>query len=301
MIHKKKTFVVVPLILILTGLFSYLTLINNWSFEISTYSIFLFTIIYIVIFERIVPLKQKWKPKKTTLSQDIKHLFFSTAIFDALGKTIALSLTIYIQEHFFTISNFWNTFPFFVTFIIANLIGDFLPYLYHRISHKGDSNSYLSLFLWRTHSIHHLPTSLNWFKTNWIHPINMFLNTLLKMTPILLLGFNNEIIFLVGITHIVIAYISHANIKTSKSILDYLIVTPQIHHFHHSAKMEEAKNFSNTFPFWDLLFGTYYNRKGVVKEVGVIENNSTNYPKDSAYFKQLIFPMTTSKDCCRIK
>ena len=297
--HKIAPLVVVPTLLILTGTFGYLTIKNNWNFEIVSYFIFLFTLLYILILERIIPLKQEWKPNKLTLWVDLKHFVFSVAIFDALGKMVALSLIIYFQEHFFTIFNFWDSIPFLITYIIANLIGELLPYLYHKISHKGNTNSYLSLLLWKVHSIHHLPTSLNWFKTNWIHPINMFLNTILKMSPILLLGFSKEIIFLVGITHIVIAYLSHANIQTKKSFWDYLIVTPQIHHFHHSKKMEEAKNFSNTFPFWDLLFGTYYNRKGVVEKVGVIEGSETNYPKNKEYFKQLIYPITTSKNCCK--
>lgn len=297
--YKKAPAAVVPTLLILTGIFSYLTLKNHWNFEIASYSIFLFTLIYILILERIIPLNQEWKPAKLTLWADIKHFVFSAALFDALGKMLALSLVVFIQKHFFTTFNFWDTLPFFATYIIANVIGEFLPYLYHRISHKGNTNSYLSLLLWKIHSIHHLPTSLNWFKTNWIHPINMFLNTVLKMIPILLLGFSQEIIFLVGITHIVIAYISHANIRTRKSFWDYLIVTPQIHHFHHSIKMEEAKNFSTVIPFWDLLFGTYYNRKGAVQKVGIIEDTIANYPKDNEYFKQLTFPITTSKDCCK--
>ncbi|TDQ29984.1 sterol desaturase family protein [Tenacibaculum caenipelagi] len=296
--YKTASYVAVPVLLTFTGTLGYLTIKNDWSFEIASYTIFLFTLIYILILERIIPLKQKWKPHKLTIWTDIKHFIFSTALFDALGKTLALSLIVYIQKHFFTSSNYWDTLPFVVTYIIANLIGEFLPYVYHRVSHKGNSNSYISLLLWKIHSIHHLPTSLNWFKTNWIHPINMLLNTLLKMTPILFLGFSEEIIFLVGITHVMIAYISHANIQTNKSFLDYLIVTPQIHHFHHSKKMQEAKNFGNIFPFWDLLFGTYYNRKGSVDKVGVIINPGVNYPKDKEYLKQLVFPITTTKDCC---
>lgn len=292
------TLIAVPTLLILTGTLSFFTINQDWNFELTSYIIFLFTFVYILILERIIPLKEEWKLKKSVLWSDIKHLFFSVAVFDALGKMIALSLVLFVQEYFFKISDFWNVLPFFITFIIANLIGEFLPYVYHRISHKGNPNSYLSLLLWKIHSIHHLPTSLNWFKTNWMHPINMFLNTLLKMMPLLILSFNKEIIFLVFVTHTVIAYASHANIRTKKSFLDYLIVTPQIHHFHHSKKMEEAKNFSNIFPFWDLLFGTYYNRKGIVKEVGVFINSETDYPKNKAYVKQLMFPVTTFKKCC---
>ena len=297
--NKIAPLVVVPTLLILTSIFSYLSIKNNWNFEIVSYFIFLFTLIYILILEQIIPLKKEWKPKKDLFWPNIKHLIVSVVITDAFGKMFTLSFVIYIQKHFITIIDFWNTLPFFIVYIIASLIGDFLPYLYHIISHRGRTNSYLSLLLWKIHSIHHLPTSLNWFKTNWIHPINMFLNTVLKMTPILLLGFSKEIIFLVGITHIVIAYISHANIQTRKSFFDYLVVTPQVHHFHHSKVMKEAKNFSNTFPFWDLLFGTYYNKKGVIKDIGIIENIKINYPDDNQYLKQLTFPITTSKDCCK--
>lgn len=293
--HKIASSVAVPALLILTGIFSYLTLQNNWNFEIVSYSLFIFTLFYILILERIIPLKQEWKSNKQISWTDIKHFIFSTAIFDALGKMLALSLTVCLQEKFFLITNFWNSLPFLATYIIANLTGEFLPYVYHRVSHKGNTNSRVSLLLWKIHSIHHLPTSLNWFKTNWIHPINIFLNTFLKMTPLLILGFNKEIIFLVGITHVIIAYLSHANIQTQKSFWDYIIVTPQIHHFHHSKKMEEAKNFGNIFPFWDLIFGTYYNRKGAVEKVGVIKNIKTDYPKEKEYFKQLLFPITTSK------
>ncbi|WP_418637824.1 sterol desaturase family protein [Winogradskyella sp.] len=296
--HKIITSSVVPTLFILTGTISYLAIINGWNFEIVSYAIFLFTLVYILIFEHIIPLKKEWKPKKTTIWTDIKHLIFSTAIFDVLGKVMSLSLVLYIQEYFFNVSYLWDIFPFFATYIIASLIGEILPYLYHRISHKGNPNSFFSLLLWKIHSIHHLPTHLNWFKTNWIHPINMFLNTFLKMMPLLVLGFSKNIIFLVGVTHVVVAYLSHANIRTAKSMWDYLIVTPQIHHFHHSTKMEEAKNFGNILPFWDLLFGTYYNRKGTVDTVGVVKDSKTNYPQDKAYFKQLIFPLLMFKKCC---
>lgn len=297
--HKIVSLAAVPFLLILTSSFGYLTITNQWNFEIASFSIFLFTLIYILILERIIPLKQNWNATKQDIWSDIKHFIFSVAIFDALGKMIALSFVVFLQKKFFILNDFWDSVPFFATYIIANLIGEFLPYLYHRVSHIGNTNSYLSTFLWKTHAIHHLPSSLNWFKTNWIHPFNMLLNTLFKITPILLLGFSKEIIFLVGITHIVIAYISHANIKTEKSFLDYIVVTPQVHHFHHSKKLEEAKNFSNIFPFWDLLFGTYYNRDGVVEEVGIVESTSIDYPKNTEYVKQLTFPITTLKNCCK--
>ena len=293
-LHKLLPLAVVPFLLIVIFLFGYLTISRNWNYEISTYIIFVITATYILIFEQLLPLKPNWKIKKDNFWADIKHFIFSVTIFDAIGKTISLSIVLYLQQLFFKPFEIWDKFPLIFTFVIATIIGEFLPYVYHRISHIGKKSSKISVFLWKIHSIHHLPTSLNWFKTNWVHPINIFLNTLLKMIPLLLLGFPQEIIYLVGITNIVVAYISHANIKTNTYFLDYLITTPQIHHFHHSKLIDEAKNFGNIIPFWDLVFGTYYNRKGEVKDVGVVKNDFL-YPEKKQYIKQLTFPFI---GCC---
>ncbi|WP_109852593.1 sterol desaturase family protein [Aquimarina sp. AU58] len=299
--NKILSVLTVPALLLITGIIASLTISKRWSFEISSYVIFLFTAIYILTFEQIIPLKTDWKTKKSNLWSDIKHFIFSAALFDALGKTVSLSFVLYLQQNLFIASEIWDDVPLILTFVVANIIGEFLPYFYHRISHIGNRNSILSLLLWKIHSIHHLPTSLNWFKTNWIHPINIFLNTVFKMIPLLLLGFNEDMIFLVGVAHVVIAYISHANIKTNTGFLDYLIVTPQVHHFHHSKLLHEAKNYGNIIPYWDLVFGTYYNRKGEVDDVGVIENHMV-YPKKENYIRQLLFPFKrVFKECCQVK
>lgn len=294
---KILPFVVVPLLLVSTFLISCLAILYEWSFEIITYAIFLYTTFYVLIFERIIPLKTNWRINKNHLWIDIKHFLFSAVAFDALGKAISLSLVLCLQEMMFISSEIWNKTPLIVAFLIANIIGEFFPYVYHRASHVGNKSSFMSSFLWKIHSIHHLPRSLNWLKTNWIHPANIFLNTLFKMTPLLFLGFGKEVIFLVGITHVVIAYLSHANIKTRTGILDYILVTPQVHHFHHSKLLNEAKNFGNIIPFWDLIFGTYYNRKGIVDEVGLVEEHFS-YPKSERYIDHLKFPFKSLKEGC---
>lgn len=295
---KILPYVVVPLLLITTFSIIYLAINKNWSFEITSYFIFLFSAAYILIFEQVLPLKPIWKVRKSDFWPEVKHFIFSTALFDALGKAAALSLVLYVQEHFFSPAGIWGQLPFIISFIIALLIGELFPYIYHKVSHTGNPNSMVSMFLWKIHSIHHLPESLNWFKTNWIHPINIFLNAVFKIAPLLILGFNDKVIFAVSVTHVVIAYISHANILTKTGFLDYIFVTPQVHHFHHSQKLEEAMNFGNIIPFWDFVFGTYYNRKGSVDKVGVIKGPIL-YPKHQNYIQQLGFPFRNMfKDCC---
>ena len=55
------------------------------------------------------------------------------------------------------------------------------------------------------HSIHHLPRNMNWRKTNWMHPINTFMNTFTKMFPLLFIGFSKDIVFAVGMTNLVVS------------------------------------------------------------------------------------------------
>ncbi|MBL6449952.1 sterol desaturase family protein [Fulvivirga sp. 29W222] len=291
------SYVAVPLLLILTGGLTYLCITEGWNKELMTYALFLLTFAYILLLEHSIPLKAHWKSKKQSLLTDLKHLFFSTAIFDALAKAVAIGAILKLHEYHASEMVLWQDLPFIASFIIANLIGELLPYLYHRISHIGNHRSAFSVFLWKIHAIHHLPTSMNWFKTNWIHPFNIFLNTFFKIAPLLMLGFGEDILFAVAMLHMVVAYLSHANIQAHTGILDYLIVTPKIHHFHHSTNMTQAKNYGSILPFWDQVFGTFYNKNEMIIEVGIIENDKLQYPDLFNYLDQLRFPVI-SKDCC---
>ncbi len=56
-------------------------------------------------------------------------------------------------------------------------------------------------------------------------------------------------------------FIEHANVRIPvrlDRVLRLVFVTPDMHRIHHStAPGESRSNFSNTFSWWDRLFGTY--------------------------------------------
>lgn len=291
---KILSYLVVPFLLSIIAFIVYWVLKNQYSYELAAYFIFLLTTAYILFFERIIPFNRDWKLPRKSISIEIKHFLFSTAITDALANTASLSLILYLKVTVFQTFINWEVLPFWVVLVLAAIVGEFLPYSYHRYSHIGNLFSKPSIFLWKIHSIHHLPNTINWFKTNWIHPLNTFLNVVLKMVPLLILGFDKEILFIIGVINIVIGYLSHANIKAYTGVLDYIIITPKLHHFHHSIKLEEAKNYGSTLPFWDLIFNTYYNGEGGVKKVGVAKSDYFRYPKNS-YISQLLFPFQKNK------
>jgi sterol desaturase/sphingolipid hydroxylase (fatty acid hydroxylase superfamily) len=282
-------FVAIPALLVIAGVITYVVIREGWDFDATIAGILILVLAYLHTLERIIPLKPAWQSRRDELNPDIPH-FISASLSSALGKFVSLSLVLHLHDRMNMDVSFWREMPFIPAFVIANLIGEFIPYWYHRISHVADKRSPLSMFLWRIHAIHHIPPKLNWLKTNWMHPVNLFLNTFTKLFPLQFLGFSKEIVFAVGIANIVVAYVSHANVSTRTGFLDYVIATPRVHHFHHSMKMEEAKNYANILPFWDLVFGTYFNNGRAVDEVGVVASTEDEYPKLDRFWRQMQFP-----------
>ncbi|MCP4437863.1 MAG: sterol desaturase family protein [Aureispira sp.] len=278
-----------------------LTFHYDWNLHIVPYFVFVLTFLYLRFFEEKIPFKNDWKSKTGEGANDLKHLLFSTSIADALGKTTAVSLLIYIQQYLWGSTTFASNIGFVWAFLLANLIGEFLPYWYHRLSHIGETNKVLSTWLWKVHSIHHLPAKLNWYKTNWIHPFNSFINAFAKFALLMFLGFSPEVLFAVFVMHITVAYASHANINANTGWLDYILVTPKIHHFHHSTILKEAENYGTILVVWDLVFGTYYNAVKPVEQVGLIASEKYGvYPQKEDFLGQMLFPFKNIKNrlCC---
>ena len=175
-IKRLASFVVTPLLLVTMAIGLFLSIHNRWDFDLVIACTLVFTVIYVHVFENIIPVKPQWGMVGEDLAPDILH-FIALIFFSVLGNVAALSLALHLHGWLGMELGFWNQFAFIPIFIVANFIGEFIPYWYHRISHIADTHSPLSLLLWRMHSIHHLPQSMNWRKTNWMHPINTFMNT----------------------------------------------------------------------------------------------------------------------------
>ncbi|HYD36222.1 MAG TPA: sterol desaturase family protein, partial [Allosphingosinicella sp.] len=217
------------------------------------------------------------------------HLILVNA-FSGVGAVAALSIATLLYRTGDLESDLWRDVPIAVQAIAAMIAGEFLPYWYHRLSHGSRA------FFWRVHSIHHITPRLNSLKGSWMHPLNTFLNAFTKMLPVLVLGFSEETLIVVSVFSLVIGYLSHANIDARTGLLDYVIATPHVHHFHHSVRPEEARNYGTNVLLWDLLFGTYFNARHRVGEVGVHASPGTAYPPLGKVSDQLRFPFIRPRD-----
>ncbi|MDO9006559.1 MAG: hypothetical protein Q7V20_24205, partial [Aquabacterium sp.] len=78
------------------------------------------------------------------------------------------------------------------------------------------------------------------------------------------------------------------NVNFKFGILNYVIGTNEVHRWHHSNNIDEAKNFS-VFMLWDHLFGTFVLPKGRSRPAHMGLFNENFYPLHN-FWGQLLVP-----------
>jgi sterol desaturase/sphingolipid hydroxylase (fatty acid hydroxylase superfamily) len=141
--------------------------------------------------------------------------------------------------------------PLWLQCLAVLLIQDVLLYFLHRIFHTR--------LAWKFHAIHHSPQVLDWVSSTRFHPINNLLTFSLVDVVVVLLGFAPQALLLLVPFNIIYSSMVHANLNWTFGPLRYLLASPVFHRWHHTTQEEGLdKNFASTFPFLDLLFGTFY-------------------------------------------
>lgn len=135
--------------------------------------------------------------------------------------------------------------------LLALAVGDFFAYWQHRLFHGRT--------LWRFHAVHHGSTRLDWLSSVRLHPVNEILGRLAEVLPLIVLGFRPGVLAAYVPFLTVYAIFEHANVPWDLGPLRWVITTPRFHRWHHTSQEEGLdRNFAGLFPFWDLLFGTFY-------------------------------------------
>ena len=140
--------------------------------------------------------------------------------------------------------------PIIVQFLLAVFLADLGQYWLHRLYHTVP-------WLWRLHAIHHSSTTMDWLAGSRTHFIEVLLTRTAVLMPLIFMGFSpealNAYVVMVGIQ----AVLAHANIAIPGSWLDYVVVMPRYHHWHHAKDPAYAyKNYAIHLPLVDILFGT---------------------------------------------
>jgi sterol desaturase/sphingolipid hydroxylase (fatty acid hydroxylase superfamily) len=143
--------------------------------------------------------------------------------------------------------------------------GDLCAYWYHRVAHSARP-------LWKFHRLHHSSCTLDWIAATRQHPIDEALLIVLFNLPAVVLGVSFQSVGFVALLLKLHSTLIHSNIRWSFGILDYILVSPKYHHAHHRCGDEHRNcNFSQLFPLFDIVFGTWDRPQKWPDQYGLVE------------------------------
>ena len=145
--------------------------------------------------------------------------------------------------------------PLWLQLVLATVLYEFLRYGIHRVQH-------IVPFLWELHSYHHSVTDLKASNTYVSHPIDWALRNALPPVILASVGFDPvAILFGAGMAG-TMSLMSHCGAGLHAGWLNRIFVTPEVHRWHHAAKVPEGHRYSVNYGvglvLWDQLLGTYY-------------------------------------------
>jgi sterol desaturase/sphingolipid hydroxylase (fatty acid hydroxylase superfamily) len=142
----------------------------------------------------------------------------------------------------------WLAIPF------AVILLDLAIYLQHVVFHAVP-------LLWRLHRVHHADLGFDMTTGVRFHPFEIALSLAIKLAVVLALGAPAAAVLLFEILLNATSLFNHGNVRLPGAldrVLRWIVVTPDMHRVHHSARGEETNsNFGFNLPWWDRAFRTY--------------------------------------------
>lgn len=181
----------------------------------------------------------------------------------------------------------WVAMPAMLVFALTIALRSLAAYALHRLDHKVP-------LLWRLHQIHHCDTAIDLSTSFRNHPVTPLVQSAILGSVAVLLGLSVPALILYETLSVGLVLLTHANLDLGRAEpwLRWLIVTPQMHHVHHSAARHETdSNFGDVFSVWDRLLGTYCARS--VEEVRAmrIGLGDSHDPQAGSLIHQLKLPL----------
>lgn len=234
------------------------------------------------------PYEKRWAMTFKTFVADLKFIVLNSMVIASLSAFLAL-FTITISGQLEGMASHW---PEPIQLALCLLIFEAVNYTIHRAMHEG--RGWIGAWLWSTHAAHHLPPRLYLLMHAVFHPINgIAIQAFAIILPIWIMGYSEIVVVMFLIINGLHGLISHFNVDVRMGWANYLFVGPELHRYHHSANVNEAKNYGATLSIYDQMFGTFVYHPGVPpKELGV--DPATGLPSYERYFEVLALPFKRS-------
>jgi sterol desaturase/sphingolipid hydroxylase (fatty acid hydroxylase superfamily) len=203
--------------------------------------------------ERLLTLHAEQKTVRKHLTTDLVYMFFIGQVtrlgLAAVLVAVMLGIRLVVPP---ALQAAVQSQPLVLQFIEAMIAADICLYIAHRAFHAVP-------FLWRFHAIHHSSEELDWLSAYRVHPLDQVATKAFSLLPVFALGFSTEAVVILFAMQQIHSLAVHANVKLNLGPLNWLLVTPQFHHWHHAnEKSAYDKNFAAQLPIIDWLGGTMH-------------------------------------------
>jgi sterol desaturase/sphingolipid hydroxylase (fatty acid hydroxylase superfamily) len=228
---------------------------------------------YLVV-EWLLPYERRWSMSLRSFWADVKFAAINTGFVAGLSAGLGL-FTIHISGDLTGPAHLWRPQ---LQLLACLLIFEAINYSIHRAMHE--LRGPFGRWLWSTHAAHHLPPRLYLVMHAVFHPINgIIIQCCAMILPIWIMGYRQEVVTMFLMINGMHGLISHFNVDVRMGWLNYIFVGPELHRYHHSARIEESKNYGNTLSIYDVIFGTLVYRPGIPpQDLGVMpESGLPNY------------------------
>ena len=197
--------------------------------------------------------------QRAVLKRDIIANVVNLYVTGAVAALVVMPILVFIPEHFLgrklVFASSEQLGPFWLQVLAILLVVSFFRYWMHRLQHEVG-------FLWELHSYHHRVTDLKASNAEVSNPVDFALRNILIFLVLGIVGFDPFAVLIAVPATNITATFSHCGGDVKGGILNYVFVTPEVHRWHHSAKVPEGYgyscNYGVEFIFWDIIFGTYY-------------------------------------------
>ena len=242
----------------------------------------------IFLHETFAPNREDWRPDTDDLIHDGVFLTLVQIALPALLKGLALVLIVTLAHNGGApFDGFWpHTTPTILQVALMLFVAEFFRYWLHRTFHRNR-------VLWKLHAVHHAAEKLYTINVGRFHPLDKALQFLGDTLPFLLLGVSADVFALYFVLYAINGFYQHSNSDVRLGFLNWIIAGPELHRWHHSAKISEAhSNYGNNLIIWDAIFGTRFLPQD--KQVGRIGIGNRKWP--NGFLSQMTAPFTTSTE-----
>lgn len=217
------------------------------------FGVFIGIFLLMIAWEKIRPLRQLSLPRRQRWPINLGLAALNVLLMRlTIGALAWLAADWALQQHIGLFNRL--SVPLWLNIFLSLLLLDLGIYVQHIAAHRWQ-------WFWRLHQIHHSDLDFDTTTAVRFHPLEILLSMLYKTLLVILLGAAPAAVIGFEIILNGCAMFNHGNVSLPAGLerwLRYVLVTPDMHRIHHSARPAETdSNYGFSLSCWDRLFKTY--------------------------------------------